>query len=165
MRTLGIPVARDRVIQQAIRQVIEPGIDRTFSNHSHGFRPHRSTGTALKQCAAYYEEGYKIAVDCDLKQCFDMLNHDKLMYLFERHVQDKSISTFIRRSLQVGAIDLSGEVAERKIGAPQGALSLPYYVISIYMNWIKNSKSVDTDLYDMPMTLSSSYAQNVQANV
>nr|WP_247645576.1 reverse transcriptase domain-containing protein [Staphylococcus pseudintermedius] len=166
MRVLGIPVARDRVIQQAIRQVIEPGIDRTFSNHSHGFRPHRSTGTALKQCAAYYEEGYKIAVDCDLKQCFDMLNHDKLMYLFERHVQDKSISTFIRRSLQVGAIDLSGEVAERKIGAPQGgALSLPYYVISIYMNWIKNSKSVDTDLYDMPMTLSSSYAQNVQANV
>nr|WP_247644530.1 hypothetical protein [Staphylococcus pseudintermedius] len=93
-----------------------------------------------------------------------MLNHDKLMYLFERHVQDKSISTFIRRSLQVGAIDLSGEVAERKIGAPQGRY-LPYYVISIYMNWIKNSKSVDTDLYDMPMTLSSSYAQNVQANV
>ncbi|MDF0063608.1 reverse transcriptase domain-containing protein, partial [Staphylococcus pseudintermedius] len=111
-----------RVIQQAIRQVIEPGIDRTFSNHSHGFRPHRSTGTALKQCATYYEEGYKIAVDCDLKQCFDMLNHDKLMYLFERHVQDKSISTFIRRSLQVGAIDLSGEVAERKIGAPQGGV-------------------------------------------
>ncbi|PKW55127.1 group II intron reverse transcriptase/maturase, partial [Staphylococcus pseudintermedius] len=87
--------------------------------------PHRSTGTALKQCAAYYEEGYKIAVDCDLKQCFDMLNHDKLMYLFERHVQDKSISTFIRRSLQVGAIDLSGEVAERKIGAPQGGVISP----------------------------------------
>ncbi|WP_265477313.1 reverse transcriptase domain-containing protein [Staphylococcus pseudintermedius] len=115
---LGIPVARDRVIQQAIRQVIEPGIDRTFSNHSHGFRPlHYS-----RDCTAYYEEGYKIAVDCDLKQCFDMLNHDKLMYLFERHVQDKSISTFIRRSLQVGAIDLSGEVAERKIGAPQGGV-------------------------------------------
>nr|WP_238989558.1 reverse transcriptase domain-containing protein [Staphylococcus sp. MI 10-1553] len=148
------------MIQQAIRQVIEPGIDRTFSNHSHGFRPHRSTGTALKQCAAYYEEGYKIAVDCDLKQCFDMLNHDKLMYLFERHVQDKSISKFIRRSLQVGAIDLSGEVAERKIGAPQGGV----YVITIYMNWIKNSKSVDTVLYDMPMILLSLYAQNVQVN-
>nr|WP_265477404.1 reverse transcriptase domain-containing protein [Staphylococcus pseudintermedius] len=119
-KCLCIPVARDRVIQQAIRQVIEPGIDRTFSNHSHGFRPHRSTGTALKIGRA--SEGYKIAVDCDLKQCFDMLNHDKLMYLFERHVQDKSISTFIRRSLQVGAIDLSGEVAERKIGAPQGGV-------------------------------------------
>ncbi|EOD4289792.1 group II intron reverse transcriptase/maturase, partial [Staphylococcus pseudintermedius] len=133
MRVLGIPVARDRVIQQAIRQVIEPGIDRTFSNHSHGFRPHRSTGTALKQCAAYYEEGYKIAVDCDLKQCFDMLNHDKLMYLFERHVQDKSISTFIRRSLQVGAIDLSGEVAERKIGAPQGGVISPL-LCNIYLH-------------------------------
>ncbi|EJP6628758.1 group II intron reverse transcriptase/maturase, partial [Staphylococcus pseudintermedius] len=108
-------------------------IDRTFSNHSHGFRPHRSTGTALKQCAAYYEEGYKIAVDCDLKQCFDMLNHDKLMYLFERHVQDKSISTFIRRSLQVGAIDLSGEVAERKIGAPQGGVISPL-LCNIYLH-------------------------------
>ncbi|HAR6591554.1 TPA: group II intron reverse transcriptase/maturase [Staphylococcus pseudintermedius] len=133
MRVLGIPVARDRVIQQAIRQVIEPSIDRTFSNHSHGFRSHRSTGTALKQCAAYYEEGYKIAVDCDLKQCFDMLNHDKLMYLFERHVQDKSISTFIRRSLQVGAIDLSGEVAERKIGAPQGGVISPL-LCNIYLH-------------------------------
>ncbi|UXS30500.1 reverse transcriptase domain-containing protein [Staphylococcus delphini] len=133
MRVLGIPVARDRVIQQAIRQVIEPGIDRTFSNHSHGSRPNRSTGTALKQCASYYEEGYKIAVDCDLKQCFDMLNHDKLMYLFERHVQDKSISTFIRRSLQVGAIDLSGEVAERKIGAPQGGVILPL-LCNIYLH-------------------------------
>nr|WP_247645571.1 hypothetical protein [Staphylococcus pseudintermedius] len=70
---LGIPVARDRVIQQAIRQVIEPGIDRTFSNHISDLivaqEQHLSN-------AAYYEEGYKIAVDCDLKQCFDMLNHD-----------------------------------------------------------------------------------------
>ncbi|HDG5360794.1 TPA: group II intron reverse transcriptase/maturase, partial [Staphylococcus aureus] len=93
---------------QAIKQVIEPSIDRTFSKHSHGFRPNRSTGTALKECASYYEAGYTIAVDCDLKQCFDNINHDKLMYLFERHIKDKAVSTFIRRSLQVGAIDLSG---------------------------------------------------------
>lgn len=103
MRALGIPVVIGRVIQQ----VVGP----TFSNHSHSFRPNRKT--ALKQCAAYYEEGYKISVDCDLKQCFDMLNHDKHMYFFEDHVQDKSISTFILRSLQVSAIDLTGEVAER----------------------------------------------------
>ena len=56
-RVLGIPVVRDRVIQQAIKQVIEPSIDRTFSKHSHGFRPNRSTGTALKECASYYEAG------------------------------------------------------------------------------------------------------------
>ncbi|MCY6990968.1 hypothetical protein [Staphylococcus argensis] len=56
---------------------------------------------------------YKYAINCDLKQCFDMLNHDKLMYLFERHIQDKAISKFIRRGLQVGTVDLSGEVTER----------------------------------------------------
>nr|WP_231910042.1 group II intron reverse transcriptase/maturase [Staphylococcus simiae] len=132
-RVLGIPVARDRVIQQAIKQVIEPSIDRTFSKHSHGFRPNHSTGTALKACATYYEEGYKVAVDCDLKQCFDKLNHDKLMYLFERHISDKAVSTFIRRSLQVGAIDLSGEVAERKIGAPQGGVISPL-LCNIYLH-------------------------------
>lgn len=132
-RVLGIPVVRDRVIQQAIKQVIEPSIDRTFSKHSHGFRPNRSTGTALKECASYYEAGYTIAVDCDLKQCFDNINHDKLMYLFERHIKDKAVSTFIRRRLQVGAIDLSGEVAERKIGAPQGGVISPL-LCNIYLH-------------------------------
>ncbi|REH75336.1 group II intron reverse transcriptase/maturase [Staphylococcus felis] len=132
-RVLGIPVARDRVIQQAIKQVIEPSIDRTFSNHSHGFRPNCSTGTALKECATYYEDGYSVAVDCDLKQCFDMLNHDKLMYLFERHVQDKAISKFIRRSLQVGAIDLNGSYRDREIGAPQGGVISPL-LCNIYLH-------------------------------
>lgn len=132
-RILGIPVARDRVIQQAIKQVIERDINETFSEFSHGFRPQRGTNTALKQCAKFYESGYKYAVDCDLKQCFDMLNHDKLMYLFERHVQDKAILKFIRRSLQVGAIDLSGEVAERKIGAPQGGVISPL-LCNIYLH-------------------------------
>ncbi|QSY55026.1 group II intron reverse transcriptase/maturase [Staphylococcus simiae] len=136
-RVLGIPVARDRVIQQAIKQVIEPSIDRTFSKHSHGFRPNRSTGTALKECATYYEEGYLVAVDCDLKQCFDMLNHDKLMYLFERHVQDKAISKFIRRSLQVGAIDLNGNYRSREIGAPQGGVISPL-LCNIYLHELDN---------------------------
>ncbi|NWO01327.1 group II intron reverse transcriptase/maturase, partial [Tetragenococcus halophilus] len=77
-RQLGIPCARDRVVQQAIRQVIEPIIDPYFLPQSHGFRPNKGTHTALKQCVAYYEEGYKVVVDCDLKQCFDTLNHDKL---------------------------------------------------------------------------------------
>ena len=74
-----------------------------------------------------------IAVDCDLKQCFDNINHDKLMYLFERHIKDKAVSTFIRRRLQVGAIDLSGEVAERKIGAPQGGVISPL-LCNIYLH-------------------------------
>lgn len=132
-RVLGIPVARDRVIQQAIKQVIEPIINRQFSNHSHGFRPNRSTGTALKQCIQYYEEGYHTVVDCDLKQCFDTLNHDKLMYLFERFIQDKAISKFIRKSLQSGSADLSGEYAERKTGAPQGGVLSPL-LCNVYLH-------------------------------
>ncbi len=76
-----------------------------------------------------------------------------------------TISTFIRRSLQVGAIDLSGEVAERKIGAPQGGVISPL-LCNIYLHELdKELEKRGTDLYDMPMTLSSSYAQNVQANV
>ena len=124
-RALGIPVVRDRVIQQAIKQVIEPLIDPTFHPNSHGFRPHRSTHTALKQCVAYYEEGYRYVVDCDLKQCFDTLNHDKLMYYLEKHIQDKAILHFIRRSLLSGVIDLSGEFLASETGAPQGGVLSP----------------------------------------
>lgn len=133
VRKLGIPVVRDRVIQQAIRQVIEPIIDAQFAPNSHGFRPDHSTHTALKQCVSYYEEGHRVVVDCDLKQCFDTLNHDKLMYYFEQYIQDKAISTFIRKSLQSGVIDLSGEVAESKTGAPQGGVISPL-LCNVYLH-------------------------------
>lgn len=124
-RKLGIPCARDRVVQQAIRQVIEPIIDPQFLPQSHGFRPGKGTHTALKQCVAYYEEGYKVVVDCDLKQCFDTLNHDKLMYHLEQFIQDKAILKVIRKFLMSGVIDLSGEFVESKTGAPQGGVLSP----------------------------------------
>ncbi|WP_258038943.1 reverse transcriptase domain-containing protein, partial [Tetragenococcus halophilus] len=98
-RKLGIPCARDRVVQQAIRQVIEPIIDPHFLPQSHGFRLNKGTHTALKQCVAYYKEGYRVVVDCDLKQCFDTLNHDKLMYHLEQFIQDKAILKVIRKFL------------------------------------------------------------------
>lgn len=125
VRQLGIPVVRDRVVQQPIRQVIEPLIDPHFHSNSHGFRPNRGTKTALKQAVSYYEEGYHVVVDCDLKQCFDTLNHDKLMYYFEQYIQDKAISKVIRKFLQSGVIDLSGEYVESKTGAPQGGVISP----------------------------------------
>lgn len=133
VRKLGIPVVRDRVVQQAIRQVIEPIVDKEFHPNSHGFRPNRGTKTALKQAVSYYEEGYKIAVDCDLKQCFDTLNHDKLMYYFEQYIQDNAISKVIRRFLQSGVIDLSGEYVESKTGAPQGGVISPL-LSNIYLH-------------------------------
>lgn len=132
-RQLGIPTVRDRVIQQAIRQVIEPMIDPQFSVHSHGFRPGRSTHTALKQCAGYYEAGYKVAVDCDLKRCFDTLNHDKMMYHFEQYVPDKAICTFIRKSLRSGVIDMHQHFAETATGAAQGGVISPL-MCNIYLN-------------------------------
>lgn len=124
-RKLGIPCARDRVVQQAIKQVIEPIIDSNFLPQSHGFRPNKGTHTALKQCAKYYEEGYRVVVDCDLKQCFDTLNHDKLMYHLEQFIQDKAILKIIRKFLMSGVIDLSGEFVESKTGAPQGGVLSP----------------------------------------
>ncbi|QTQ09284.1 group II intron reverse transcriptase/maturase [Macrococcoides canis] len=133
IRILGIPVVKDRVIQQAIKQIIEPIIDKHFSKHSHGFRPRKSTHTAIKECIEYYEQGYKIVVDCDLKQCFDTFNHDKLMYLFERFIDDKAISAFIRKSLRSGSISLSSEYVERKIGSPQGGVISPL-LCNIYLH-------------------------------
>lgn len=124
-RQLGIPVVRDRVVQQAIKQVIEPIIDVHFLPQSHGFRPGKGTKTALKQCASYYEAGYKFVVDCDLKQCFDTLNHDKLMYHLEQFISDKGILRIIRKFLMSGVINLSGEYAESRIGAPQGGVLSP----------------------------------------
>ena len=124
-RKLGIPCVRDRVVQQAIRQVIEPIIDPYFMENSHGFRPGKGTHSALKQCVNYYEEGYRVVVDCDLKQCFDTLNHDKLIYYLEQYIQDKTIIKVIRKFLLAGVIDLSGEFVESKTGAPQGGVLSP----------------------------------------
>ena len=124
-RKLGIPCVRDRVIQQAIRQVIEPIIDLQFMDSSHGFRPGKGTHSALKQCVSYYEEGYRVVVDCDLKQCFDTINHDKLIYYLEQYIQDKTIIKIVRKFLLAGVIDLSGEFVESKTGAPQGGVLSP----------------------------------------
>lgn len=124
-RKLGIPCVRDRVIQQAIRQVIEPMIDPHFMENSHGFRPGKGTHSALKQCVNYYEKGYRVVVDCDLKQCFDTLNHDKLIYYLEQYIQNKILIKIIRKFLLAGVIDLSGEFVESKTGAPQGGVLSP----------------------------------------
>lgn len=124
-RQLGIPCVRDRVVQQAIKQIIEPLIDPHFLPQSHGFRPGKGTQTALKQCVTYYEEGYRVVVDCDLKEYFDTISHDKLMYHLEQFVSDKVVLKIIRKFLMAGVINLSGEYVESKTGAPQGGVLSP----------------------------------------
>lgn len=132
-RKLGIPVVRDRVVQQAIKQVIEPIIDPHFSPFSYGFRKNRSAHQALKKCAEFYDEGYEVAVDCDLKNCFDSFNHDKLMYYFEQYIQDGAICRIIRRFLTSGVIDLSGTYVDTETGTPQGGVISPL-LCNVYLH-------------------------------
>jgi RNA-directed DNA polymerase len=119
VRQLGIPTVLDRLIQQAILQVLTPLLDPQFSQSSFGFRPGRSAHQALHQGAGYVREGYAIVVDMDLEKFFDRVNHDILMSRLARHVKDKRLLRIIRRYLSAGIMK-QGLVTERVEGTPQG---------------------------------------------
>ena len=118
-RQLGIPSVCDRVIQQAIAQILTPIFDSDFSNNSFGFRPNRNGQQAVKQVKDIIKDGRRIAVDVDLSKFFDRVNHDLLMTLLGRKVKDKRLLRLISRYLKAGFVDnqLYGETRE---GVPQG---------------------------------------------
>ncbi|MGC8509097.1 MAG: group II intron reverse transcriptase/maturase, partial [Thiomonas sp.] len=118
-RELGIPTVVDRLIQQALLQVLQPLIDPTFSAHSHGFRPGHSAHDAVREAKRYIEQGYKVVVDVDLEKFFDRVNHDILMDRLSRHIADWAVLRLIRRYLNAG-IMAHGVVLERYEGTPQG---------------------------------------------
>lgn len=118
-RELGIPTVVDRLIQQALLQVMQPRIDPTFSPHSHGFRPGRSTHSALREALGYVKQKRKVVVDVDLSKFFDRVNHDILMSRVARHVSDKRILKLIRRYLEAGVMT-DGVTIPRDEGTPQG---------------------------------------------
>ncbi|HHY66709.1 MAG TPA: group II intron reverse transcriptase/maturase [Alicyclobacillus sp.] len=118
-RMLGIPTVMDRLIQQALLQVLTPIFDPQFSEASYGFRPGRRAHEAVKKARQYVEEGYEWAVDMDLEKFFDRVNHDILMARVVRKVTDKRVLKVIRRYLQAG-IMVNGVVMEREEGTPQG---------------------------------------------
>ena len=118
-RQLGIPTVLDRVIQQAILQILEPIYEPKFSNSSYGFRPNRSAQMALRQAREYLRDGYKYVVDMDLEKFFDRVNHDILMERLSRNISDKSLLRIIRRYLEAGLLQ-NGIFEERKLGMPQG---------------------------------------------
>ena len=120
VRELGIPTVVDRLIQQALLQVLQPLIDPTFSEFSYGFRPGRSAHDAVAQAKRYVEEGYQIVVDIDLEKFFDRVNHDVLMDRLAKRIADKRILKLIRRYLQAG-IMANGVVLDRSEGTPQGS--------------------------------------------
>ena len=118
-RELGIPTVTDRLIQQALLQVLQPLIDPTFSQHSYGFRPGRRAHDAILQAQAYIEAGYRTVVDVDLEKFFDRVNHDVLMDRLAKRIADRTVLRLIRRYLEAGMM-ANGVVMERHEGTPQG---------------------------------------------
>ena len=118
-RQLGIPTVKDRLVQQAILQVLEPLLDPKFSESSYGFRPNRSAHDALRQGSRYVREGRSVVVDMDLEKFFDRVNHDILMSRLAQHVDDKRLLRIVRRFLEAGMMR-DGVSIRRTEGTPQG---------------------------------------------
>ncbi len=118
-RELGIPTVTDRLIQQALLQVLQPLIDPTFSEHSYGFRPGRRAHDAVKAARAYVQSGKRVVVDVDLAKFFDRVNHDILIDRLNRRVDDAGVIRLVRAYLNAGIMD-GGVVVDRHLGTPQG---------------------------------------------
>jgi len=118
-RELGIPTVLDRLIQQALLQVLQPLIDLSFSKHSHGFRPGRRAHDAVKAARGYVQSGKRVVVDVDLAKFFDRVNHDILIDRLKRRIDDAGVIRLTRAYLNAGIMD-GGVVSERHIGTPQG---------------------------------------------
>jgi RNA-directed DNA polymerase len=119
VRKLGIPTVLDRFIQQAVMEVLQRRWDRTFSEHSYGFRPGRSAHQAVEQAQRYIAEGYRWCVDLDLEKFFDRVSHDKLMAKIAQRVSDKRLLKLIRAFLKAGVLE-NGLVSPVDEGTPQG---------------------------------------------
>ena len=120
-RNLGIPCVKDRWIQQAIYQVLNPIFEKQFSETSYGFRPGRSCESAIIKALEYMNNGYDWIVDMDLSKFFDNVNQDILMILVHKVIKDQDTESLIRRVLQSGVM-VEGVFQETKIGTPQGGL-------------------------------------------
>ena len=118
-RLLGIPTVTDRVVQQAIAQVLTPIFDPTFSDSSFGFRPGRNAHQAIRQVQASVKDGYRMAVDIDLAKFFDTVNHDVLKNLLGRTIADKRLLALIGRYLRAGVL-VGEHLQPSEVGTPQG---------------------------------------------
>jgi RNA-directed DNA polymerase len=123
-RKLGVPTAVDRLIQQAVLQVLQPKWDKTFSRWSFGFRPGRSAHQALRCAQKHLRSGHRYVVDMDLEKFFDRVNHDKLMSEVAKRVKDRRLVTLIRGFLKAGVLDHDA-LHETVEGTPPGRPTFP----------------------------------------
>ena len=140
MRPLGIPTVVDRVIQQAIAQVLSRGYERYFSEYSHGFRPNRSCHTAMEKVLAYLNEGYDWVIDLDIEKYFDTVNHDKLISILRERINDATTLHLIRSYLRAGVME-DGLVSATEEGVPQGGPLSPI-LSNVYLD--KFDKELET---------------------
>ena len=131
-RPLGVPTVRDRVVQTALRNVLEPIFDATFADHSYGFRPGRGCHQALERVEALLQEGYVYVVDADLKSYFDTIPHDRLLDRVREKVSDRRVVQLVEMFLQQGVLDGLREWTPEE-GTPQGAVISPL-LANIYLN-------------------------------
>ena len=131
VRNLGVPTVIDRMIQQALVQVLQPIFERTFSDSSYGFRPGRNAHQAIKRAKEYYEQGYTHVVDIDLAKYFDTVNHDLLIDMVREQVKDERLIKLIRKYLKSGVMK-DGLVNSTEEGTPQGG-SLSPLLSNIYL--------------------------------
>lgn len=131
-RPLGIPTAVDRVIQQAVAQVLSQIYDSSFSENSYGFRPNRSAHDAMDKVLEYLNEGYEWVIDLDIEKYFDTVNHDKLISILREKVNDKTTLHLIRSFLRAGVME-KGLVSPTEVGVPQGGPLSPI-LSNIYLD-------------------------------
>jgi RNA-directed DNA polymerase len=118
-RELGIPTVTDRLIQQALLQVLQPLLDPTFSEHSYGFRPGRCAQGAVLAAQRYVSSGRKVVVDVDLEKFFDRVDHDILMDRLRKRIADQTVIRLVRAYLDAGTL-INGVIEKSRCGAPQG---------------------------------------------
>lgn len=133
-RYLGIPSVLDRVVQQAILQVIDPIIDPHFSDNSFGFRKGRNAHQAIEKAKEYYRDGYRVVVDCDLKSYFDTIHHQRMRAYLEYFISDKIVLKLIWKFLRSGILDKDIYIETTK-GTPQGGPLSPL-LANIYLNML-----------------------------